>query len=148
MALTQNLRSQYKHDHLETAPEDCQNVVDHFLKTKRGPDYMFASAATQMLRSLGYEAQLVLGFYADSRDFDSQSRQSIINSENLHFWTEVHVGQNVWIPIEPTPGYQDPKNWLTWQEYLSMAWTSFWSWVQSNWSVLLSVAIGLTFSID
>ena len=145
VALTQNLRGQYKHDHLETAPEDCQNVVDHFLKTKRGPDYMFASAATQMLRSLGYEAQLVLGFYADSRDFDSQSRQSIINSENLHFWTEVHVGQNVWIPIEPTPGYQDPKNWLTWQEYLSMAWTSFWTWIQSNSSVLLSVAIGFTF---
>ena len=65
-----------------TAPEDCANIVDHFLATGSGPDYMFASTSAEILRSLGYEAQVVMGFYADSEDYDSQAMQTIINTEN------------------------------------------------------------------
>ena len=36
MAITNNLRHQFKHDPMATAPEDCQNIVDHFLATGRG----------------------------------------------------------------------------------------------------------------
>ena len=43
MAIT--VQDQFKHDPMATAPEDCQNIVDHFLATGHGPDYMFASTA-------------------------------------------------------------------------------------------------------
>lgn len=140
MAVTQNLRSQFRHDRMATAPADCQDIVEHFIKQRRGPDYMFASTATQLLRSLGYESQVVMGFYADPQDYDSQTMQTNIDSTNLHFWSEVHVGQNIWIPIEPTPGYQPPRTWLSWQERLSIAYQACLDWLAVHWEI---IAIGL-----
>ncbi len=143
MAITNNLRDQFKHDPMATAPEDCQNIVDHFLATGRGPDYMFASTAAVMLRSLGYETQVVMGFYADSEDYDSKAMQTIVDSKNLHFWTEVHVGQNIWVPVEPTPGFQPPKSWLTWQERISLAGLTMLRWTADNWHLITFSILGI-----
>ena len=142
LAITKNLRTQFKHDPMATAPDDCLNLVDHFLATGSGPDYMFASTATELLRSLGYEAQVVMGFYADSEDYDPQAMQTIIDTENLHFWTEVHVGQNIWVPIEPTPGFQAPKSWLTWQERISLAWLASLNWIADHWGLISLSLVG------
>ena len=143
MAITNNLRDLYNHDPMATAPEDCQNIVDHFLATGRGPDYMFASTAAVMLRSLGYETRVVMGFYADSEDYDSKAMQTIVDSENLHFWTEVHVGQNIWVPVEPTPGFQPPKSWLTWQERISLAGLTMLNWAAHNWGLITFSILGI-----
>ena len=143
MAITNNLRDLYKHDPMATAPEDCQNIVDYFLATGRGPDYMFATTAAVMLRSLGYETRVVMGFYADSEDYDSKAMQTIVDSENLHFWTEVHVGQNIWVPVEPTPGFQPPKSWLTWQEQISLAGLTILNWSADNWGLITFSILGI-----
>ena len=143
MAITKKLRNQFKHDPMATAPEDCQNIVDHFLATGRGPDYMFASAAAEMLRSLGYESQVVMGFYADSEDYDTKSMQTTVDAENLHFWTEVHIGQNIWIPIEPTPGFESPKSWLTWYEQISMAGLAILNWIEAHWGLVAFSILGI-----
>ena len=142
LAINENLRSQFKHDPMATAPDDCHNLVDHFLATGSGPDYMFASTATELLRSLGYEAQVVMGFYADSDDYDPHAMQTSIATENLHFWTEVHVGQNIWVPIEPTPGFQAPKSWLTWQERISLAWLASLNWIADHWGLISLSLVG------
>ena len=143
--VTSHLRNEFTHDRQATAPESCQDILEHFLSTKRGPDYMFATAATQILRTLGYEAQVVMGFYADPLDYDSQAKQTVIESNDLHFWTEVHIGHNVWIPIEPTPGYEPTPGWLSWKDKLSIAYMATYRWTTDNWGVL-ALAISVLFA--
>jgi hypothetical protein len=61
----------YAFDRSAHAPEDCPFPVGHFLfESKRGASYQFATAATMMLRSLGYSTRLVSGFYANPERFD------------------------------------------------------------------------------
>ncbi|MEY4566668.1 MAG: Protein-glutamine gamma-glutamyltransferase, partial [Planctomycetota bacterium] len=43
--IVDTLRSDFEHDSAATAPEDCTNVVRHFLKARKGPDYLFATTA-------------------------------------------------------------------------------------------------------
>ena len=148
IAVTEQLRNNFTHDRLATASEDCADIVEHFLNTRSGPDYMFASTAAQILRTLGYDTQVVMGFYADPKDYDSKTKQTIIESADLHFWTEVRVDRDLWIPIEPTPGYASPQSWLSWQDWSILAYQGVLKWLTDHWSliiVLLSVlALAIT----
>ena len=135
-AVVDHLRTHFTCDPRAKVDEASEHVIDDFMKTRRGPDFMFATAAAMGLRSLGYQTQVVMGFYADSRDYQSRGNQAIVNASNLHFWTEVHVGHGVWIPIEPTPGYEKPQGWLSLQQRISMAIGSMLNWVMTNWLVL------------
>jgi len=85
-----------------------------FLKTRRGGDHLFATAATVMLRRLGCDARLVTGFYAPRRSGrwwlgGWGVGQIDIFPEDAHVWAEVKVADDVWVPIEPTPGYEPPR---------------------------------------
>lgn len=106
-AIVERLRRDYVLDGDARPPKDCRNTVADFLfRSRRGPDYQFASAAVYLVRSLGHSARLVSGFYADDRNFDIRSRHTPVFAENVHFWAEVNTGSEHWIPIEPTPGYE------------------------------------------
>jgi len=87
-------------------PELRNAVVDFVVRNKRGPDYLFASAACLMLRSLGYSTRLASGFYADPAKYDVERRHIPVGKEDVHFWCEVFLGARTWVPIEPTPGYE------------------------------------------
>ena len=42
------------------------DAVEYFLfESRRGPDYLFATSAAVLLRSLGYQTRVVSGLYAD-----------------------------------------------------------------------------------
>lgn len=110
-AIIQRLRTEYQIDRTAVVPADCTSPVHHFLFTsKRGPDYLFATTTTVMLRLLGYQARPVSGFYASPQRYNERSGHTLIGTENVHFWAEVQYYEAgfepVWVPIEPSPGYE------------------------------------------
>ena len=74
--------------------------------SRRGPDYLFATAAAVMLRSQGYATRLVAGYYARPTKYDAEGRHTAIHAGDLHTWCEVRLPGDVWVTIEATPGYE------------------------------------------
>ena len=106
-AIVERLRRDHVHDRDAKPPEDCDHTVAHFLfESRRGPDYQFASAAVMLLRSLGYSARLVSGFYAEPTRYEVRAQHTPVLQDDVHFWAEVFAGSYNWLPIEPTPGYE------------------------------------------
>ena len=106
-AICQQLRSNYTLDRSARVPEDSAFPVGHFLfESKRGAEYQFATAATLLLRSLGFSTRLVSGFYASPERYDARKRHTAVHSSDVHFWCEVYVGAGTWVTLEPTPGYE------------------------------------------
>ncbi|MBL8815078.1 MAG: transglutaminase domain-containing protein [Planctomyces sp.] len=105
-AICERLQSEYVLDRKAVPPEECQFPVGDFLfRTRRGPEYLFASSAAMMLRSLGYPTRLVSGFYASPDNYDARKRHTSVGVSNVHFWCEVFVGAGTWVTVEPSPGY-------------------------------------------
>ena len=105
-AILANLRTAYTLDPNAVCPKDHPTPVLWFLdESHRGPDYLFASAAVLMLRSLGYPARLCLGYYADPTAYDPETDHTPVRATDLHFWPEVYLRDGHWLVVEPTPGY-------------------------------------------
>lgn len=105
-AIVSRLRQDYQLDAEGRASGKTGHSVAEFLfETHRGPDYLFASAAVWLLRSLDYPARFVTGFYASPARYDARSGHTAVLSEDIHCWAELRLGDGVWISLEPTPGY-------------------------------------------
>ncbi len=115
-AIVGYLRSHFRHDPNVSVPANCEDVVKHFLETKKGPDYLFASTAAVLIRSLGVPSRLVTGFYASPDHYDFKSGQTEVLPEHLHTWTEVYC-HGIWFAIEPTPGFALPNEYRTWNQW-------------------------------
>ena len=93
----------------DTSSDSNSLPVAHFVLAadgdRRGPDYLFATAAAVMLRSQGYAARLVTGFYADPEKYDPEGRHTPVHAADLHTWCEVRMAGGGWVTLEPTPGY-------------------------------------------
>lgn len=101
------LREDYILDPEYTFSENCADPVANFLfESRRGPDYMFATAAAVMLRSLNYPTRVATGFYAHPENFDYRTQHTNIFRSDIHFWTEVEIRTGSWMIVEPTPGYE------------------------------------------
>ncbi len=139
-AIVDHLRADYTVDRSAVIPEGTDNSVDYFLRvSRRGPDYLFASSAAVMLRSLGYSTRVVNGFYASPENYDSRKRLTPIRSDDLHFWAEVYVGASTWLEIEPTPGYEQL---CTPPDLLEIAWMAakgVGDWSRDHWPWLVAV---------
>lgn len=85
--------------------ETTNAVAEFLLDSHRGPNYLFASAAVQALRSLGYAARLAGGFYVDPRRTDVRSGHTSVLAADAHLWAEVSLGGDDWVTVDPTPGY-------------------------------------------
>lgn len=84
-------------------------ALETFLKERRGPSYLFATAAALMLDHLGYETRLVTGFYANPEHYSASDGATAILPGDAHAWLEVNCGHGYWIPLEPTPGYRKTR---------------------------------------
>lgn len=105
-AIEQRLRTGYVHDPAARPTADCrQTAADFLFNTRRGPDYQFATAAVCLLRSLNYSARLASGFYVSPDRYETRTRMSSVLPEDVHVWVEVYAGRDVWVTLEPTPGY-------------------------------------------
>lgn len=129
----ERIRADYEVDPEARASANTSHAIAEFLlETRRGPDYLFASAAVWALRSLGYSARLVSGFYAASDAYDPRSGHAAVHADDVHFWAEVAVGAGTWASLEPTPGYTllgPPRTFL---ERLAAAVHAAVSWVTSH----------------
>jgi len=141
-AVINHLRSGYRHDpeHVVDSASICPTAT-FLLKDRRGPDYLFASAAAVLLRSLNYPTRLVSGFYAAPDKYDSLRRHTPVGREDVHFWCEVYVGTGVWLTVEPTPGYDVLQPRLTLWQQVRAACLAAWKWAGSHWLVLVSAPL-------
>lgn len=106
-AIAHHLRSEYILDTEWRPSGKGKAPVEEFLfEARRGPDYQFATAASLLLRSVGYQTRVVSGFYADPTQYDRSSRHTPVLAKDIHFWTEVHLGGGDWLTVEATPGYE------------------------------------------
>ncbi|MDW8206900.1 MAG: transglutaminase-like domain-containing protein [Chloroherpetonaceae bacterium] len=110
-AIERHLRTEYVLDPQAVPPADCEDAIAHFLlRSRRGPDYLFASSAALLLRSLGYPTRLVSGFYVRPESLDRTRGEYPVQPQDLHFWVEVFPDtlpgcMTPWITLEVTPGY-------------------------------------------
>ena len=96
------------------------------------------------MRLRGYPTRLVTGFYADARRYDRRAGQTAVVKEDTHVWLEVALGQESWIPVEPTPGYEPPRMVLTWSESAWMFGARVLAWAAAHWpfvSALFGLAV-------
>lgn len=108
-AIEARLRQDYIVDRAAKISEDCESPVTEFLlEQRRGPEYLFASSAASLLRSLGYSTRLVSGFYARPENYDDHKQHTAVFAADAHFWCEVFIGTDTWLTVEPSPGYAIP----------------------------------------
>ncbi|PQO30037.1 hypothetical protein C5Y96_15095 [Blastopirellula marina] len=110
MGIVNGLRNHATHDPQAIVPAGEQDSVYYFLvESKRGPDYLFASSAVILLRSLGYPTRLVGGYYANENKRSWLSGNITIDEDDVHYWAQVKLDDRVWVDIEPTPGFEVPS---------------------------------------
>jgi hypothetical protein len=129
--ISRRLREEYVLDDDWRAEAGCPSPVAHFLFiSRRGPDYLFASSAALMLRSLGYSTRFVTGFYANPSRYDRKSGHTPVTPEDAHAWVECSLGANYWATIEATPGYQvlEPPPTMVAQALASLKTFAWWAW--------------------
>jgi hypothetical protein len=113
------LRNHAEHDRAVTVPDGHPCSASWFLfESRRGPDYLFATAAAVLLRSLNYPTRVASGFYVRPDRYDPERGQTPVEKDDAHFWVEVsNSNTNSWLVIEPTPGYDvlpPPRTWSQW----------------------------------
>jgi protein-glutamine gamma-glutamyltransferase len=139
-AIIERLRTEFTFD--RSIKRDDDDPLYDFLTRKVGGDHLFATAAVVMLQSQDYPARLATGFYADPQDLDSFAGHTEIGTDDAHVWAEVLAADQVWIPIEPTPGFLEPALYQTiWSRMAQFAWLALpWTLAAS----LLSYVLWLT----
>jgi transglutaminase-like putative cysteine protease len=117
-SIVETLRANHLLDSKASAPPDGTAPVAWFLfESKRGPDYLFATSACLMLRSLGYSSRVCLGYYAAPEAYDAETGHTPVTVRDLHVWPEVLLRDGHWLVIEPTPGYgmlPPARSWADW----------------------------------
>lgn len=143
-AICSRLRAEYSLDRdIQFVDGDSTPLTQFLFESRRGPEYMFASAAAVMLRSMGYATRLVSGFYARPERYDARGRHTSVHGSDAHFWCEVFVGGGTWATIEPSPGYVVPGPPLRWFEQLLSSVTDFLQKCRRQWPLCLSGMAGL-----
>jgi hypothetical protein len=125
----------------DTTPD---RVAEFLFVSHQGPDYLFATSAAVMLRSLGYSTRLASGFYAGPGDFDAQKRQAVLNAINTHFWAEIQLPNGQWAIVEATPGYLVAGPQIPWRARMTKAACA---WLGAEWGWLLGVGFFATFAV-
>lgn len=119
-AILDRLRTDYTLDREAAAPKDHPSPAAWFLEESRcGPDYLFATSAALLLRSLGYPARVCLGYYAAPAAYDPETGHTPVRRTDLHVWPELQLADGHWLVVEPTPGYETLPPLRSWSERLT-----------------------------
>jgi transglutaminase-like putative cysteine protease len=94
-------------DHFHTYTYDENVAAGHgvarlqsFLSDKRGYCEQFAAAMTLMLRALGVEARVGVGFLPGGL----QGAEYVVSTRDAHAWVEANIPGAGWFTFDPTPG--------------------------------------------
>ncbi len=139
-AVVAGLRSHCLHDPEAGVPQNTLDPTFHFLlRSRRGPDYLFASTAVVLLRGLGYRARMVGGFYARPEKRSFWTGRSAVHAEDVHYWTQARLGDGTWVDLEPTPGYEMPQSEVPWSEWAAGLCRRTCDWSRNSQAALLVV---------
>ncbi|HUP83309.1 MAG TPA: transglutaminaseTgpA domain-containing protein [Candidatus Limnocylindria bacterium] len=78
-----------------------EELVDCFMRIKKGYCEYFATAMTMMLRTMGVPARYVLGYLPGQEQADGTWR---VDRGAAHAWVEVYFPRFGWVEFDPTPG--------------------------------------------
>jgi hypothetical protein len=126
-AVVQQLRRHAAHVPHVRPPKGTDDEVAWFLfEGRKGPDYLFATSAAFLLRSLGYPTRVVNGLYVSGKARDIKTGHSLVMGHDLHFWIEVESQsapdiEATWILFEVTPGYDVASPIPTLADYIRRA---------------------------
>jgi transglutaminase-like putative cysteine protease len=146
-AISEYVRTRHELDRSARIPEDSPSPVHHFLfETQRGPEYMFAASTAALLRSAGYAARLVSGFYVHPDKYDPRLQHTPVHARDSHFWCEVSVGSNAWIMVDASPGYVEEDAPQGFWERLTNTVVAILVWLKSRWLWLSGAALVAIFT--
>ncbi len=77
----------------------ARNLEEFLFKYRRGNCEYFATAATLLLRYLGYPSRLVVGFYGGQ--FNPITGFYVVRQRDAHAWTEVYYN-GTWVRVDAT----------------------------------------------
>ncbi len=80
-------------------------IMDFLIRRKKGHCEYFASALAVLARSLGLEAQIVIGFKGGV--YNSFGDYFLVRQCDAHAWVEVYYTGKGWVSYDPTPGARD-----------------------------------------
>ncbi len=139
----ENFRSfRYSDDTEGTRRADDPVALEKFLNEGGGPDYLFATLAAELLKQLGYEARLAVGFYINPHNRLLARTETAILPSDAHAWVELNAGHDYWLPLEPTPGFEPPFYTASlWYRMVQARFQLFWGFVS------VMVVCGMLFAI-
>jgi protein-glutamine gamma-glutamyltransferase len=142
VAIVQALR-RVQIDRTAVPEASADDVVAFALDQNAAPEYLLATTAVSLLRSLDIPCRFVSGFYASPKRYNYRAEMTEVMQEDLHVWAEVYV-QGTWLPVEPSQGYAHPREHRTWSQFaVEYAWLSW----QIAWSNPVHSALALMFIV-
>jgi len=141
--ITRRLRREFQLNRDLVLPGEEIDPASFLLQQGEGNDYMFASTAVFMFRSLGIPSRLVKGFYADPKNFDRKTGHTGIVGSDIHVWAEVCLDGEFWIPVEPSPGYPRPRYQLSGWQRVVLSIYHLRRWIVRNPFTVLLLALAL-----
>ncbi|WP_246114327.1 transglutaminase-like domain-containing protein [Rubripirellula tenax] len=130
-AIVEHLRSEFTFD--RSVETEADRPIDDFLRSRRGGDHLFATAAALLARQIGLQSRLVTGFYVRPSAFDVSAGHTNVLPDDVHVWTEVRLDDGRWFEIEPTPGYRQPiytpSVWLVAAQLTAAYWPHAIAWI-------------------
>lgn len=105
--LIQYLSEHYRYELDVPYPNENEDFLNTFFRTKEGYCTYFATALTQLLREAGIRARYVEGFLVpgvDSAIQNGNQYERVISTDSAHAWTEIYFEGLGWYPFDASPG--------------------------------------------
>jgi hypothetical protein len=80
-----------------------RSILEFLTESKQGFCQQFSTAMAVLLRSVGIQSRVVVGFAAGTTSPTTPGQYSI-KTDKAHSWVEVYFPGWGWMPFEPTPG--------------------------------------------
>jgi transglutaminase-like putative cysteine protease len=84
-----------------------RSIIDFLTVSKAGFCQQFSTAMAVMLRTIGVQSRVVVGF-ATGDPLSGTGQQYSITTDSAHSWVEVYFRGWGWMPFEPTPTRENP----------------------------------------
>lgn len=123
LAATEAIRRAARHATAEAAGSPTgvgaspESIEAFLLQRRVGAATEFATTAAVVLRSMGYATRLAGGFYVRPQRLDRRSGLIHVLPGDAHVWPEVRTASGLWIPLEPTPGFETASGRRTWWQH-------------------------------
>ncbi|HZN43190.1 MAG TPA: transglutaminaseTgpA domain-containing protein [Actinomycetota bacterium] len=108
LAIQEHFRdtTQFRYDETTNLRGGTRSIVDFLTKVKAGFCQQFSTAMAVMLRELGIQSRVVVGFSTGNRT--RAGGPFSVTTRQAHAWVEAYFPDWGWMPFEPTPFRTNP----------------------------------------